>query len=156
MIEHELNQYKLKCAMYEDKLKKLEKEKVCLLESLRILSTAPSTCPKVSTKCIIDDDHQESPGGSNTMNANHERSTQGKRSKNSPNGTTQKNSRSSKSARQPTKSAVAKRSSPNPSEETSTREHHSTSAERKPVTVICGDSIVQNVRGWKILHPTRL
>ena len=150
MIEHELNQYKLKCAMYEDKLKKLEEEKVCLLESLRILSTAPSTCPKVSTKCVIDDDHQESPGGSNTMNANHERSTQGKRSKNSPNGTTQKNSRSSKSARQPTKSAVAKRSSPNPSEETSTREHHSTSAERKPVTVICGDSIVQNVRGWKI------
>ena len=99
MIEHELNQYKLKCAMYEDKLKKLEEEKVCLLESLRILSTAPSTCPKVSTKCVIDDDHQESPaGGSNTMNANHERSTQGKRSKNSPNGTTQKNSRSSKSA----------------------------------------------------------
>ena len=84
--------------MYEDKLKKLEEEKVCLLESLRILSTAPFTCPKVSTKCVIDDDHQESPGGSNTMNANHERSTQGKRSKNSPNGTTQKNSRSSKSA----------------------------------------------------------
>ena len=98
MIEHELNQYKLKCAMYEDKLKKLEEVKVCLLESLRILSTAPSTCPKVSTKCVIDDDHQESPGGSNTMNVNHERSTQGKRSKNSPNGTTQKNSRSSKSA----------------------------------------------------------
>ena len=45
MIEHELNQYKLKCAMYEDKLKKLEEEKVCLLESLRILSTALRLLP---------------------------------------------------------------------------------------------------------------
>ena len=32
-IEHELNQYKLKCVTYEDKIKKMEEEKVCLLES---------------------------------------------------------------------------------------------------------------------------
>ena len=95
-FERELNQYKLKCATYENKIKKMEEEKACLLESLRILSTESSACSKVSTECVVND-QQESPEKSITMNENHERSTRGKRSKNKPNGTTQKNStRSSK------------------------------------------------------------
>ena len=60
-FEHELNQYKLKCATYEDKIKKMEEEKACLLESLRILSTESSACSKVSTECAVND-QQESPG----------------------------------------------------------------------------------------------
>ena len=96
-FEHKLNQYKAKCATYEDKIKKMEEEKICLLESIRILSTESSAGSKVSTECAVNN-KQESPGESITMDGNHERSTQSKRSKNNPNGTTQKNStRSSKS-----------------------------------------------------------
>ena len=82
-FEHELNQYKSKCATYEDKIKKMEEEKICLLESIRILSTESSAGSKVSTECAVNN-KQESPGESITMDGNHERSTQGKRSKNNP------------------------------------------------------------------------
>ena len=84
------------------------------------------------------------------MNGNHERSTQGKRSKNNPNGTTQKNSTRSSKSRQSANSANARRSSQNTEEAISIKESHFASAERKPVTVVCGDSMVRNVQGWKL------
>ena len=112
-----------------------EEEKACLLESLRILSTESYACSKVSTECAVND-QQESPGKSITMNGNHERSTRGKRSKNKPNGTTQKNSTRSSKLRQPANSANARRSSQNTEEATSIKESHFASAEGKPVTVV--------------------
>ena len=62
----------IKRAAYEDKIKKIEEEKVCLLESIRILSTESSVCSKVWTECAVSN-RQESPGESITMNGNHER-----------------------------------------------------------------------------------
>lgn len=93
----------------------MEEEKICLLESIRILSTESSAFSKVSTECAVNN-QQEPSGESITMNGNHERSTQGKRSKNNPNGTTQKNSTSSSKSRQSANSANARRSSQNTEE----------------------------------------
>jgi len=181
-IEFELNQYKLKCATYEDKIKRMEQEKVCLLESLRILSTESFACSKVFNECAVNDqqespgnsikksgnherstqgerstvnDQRESPGESITLSGNHERSTQGKRLKNNPNRTTQKISGSS-NLRQPANSANARRSSQNKEEATPIEDSHSASAKTKPVTVVCGDSIVQNVRGWKLSRSNKV
>ena len=114
-FEHELNQYNSKCTTYEDKIKKMEEEKICLLECIRILSTESSACSKVSTECAVNN-QQESPGESITINGNHERSTQGKRSKNNPNGTTQENSTRSSKSCQSANSANARRSSLNTEE----------------------------------------
>ena len=90
------------------------------------------------------------------MNGNHERSSRGKRSKNKPKGTTQKNSTRSSKLRQPANSANARRSSQNAEEATSIKESHFARADRKPVTVVCGDSIVQNVRGWKLSRSNKV
>ena len=57
-IERELNQYKLKCATYKDKIKKMEEEKVCLLQSLRILSTESSACSKVSIEYAVNNQQE--------------------------------------------------------------------------------------------------
>ena len=51
---------------YEDKIKKIEEEKVCLPESFRILSTESSACSKVSTECAVNN-QQESPEESITL-----------------------------------------------------------------------------------------
>ncbi|XP_068738010.1 uncharacterized protein [Montipora capricornis] len=90
------------------------------------------------------------------MNGNHERSSRGKRSKNKRKGTTQKNSTRSSKLRQPANSANARRSSQNAEESTSIKESHFARADRKPVTVVCGDSIVQNVRGWKLSRSNKV
>ena len=80
----------------------MEEEKVCPLESLRILSTESSTCSKVSIEYAVNN-QQESPGESITMNGNHERSkTTQKKS-----GTTQKKSTRPSKLRQSVYSATA-------------------------------------------------
>ena len=54
LIEQELNRYRVKCVLYEDKIKKLEEEKANLLEALRILSTESNFHSQVAPERVDD------------------------------------------------------------------------------------------------------
>ena len=47
MLVQEIDEYKLKCSIYEEKIQNIESERVSLLEALRILSTELVTAPTI-------------------------------------------------------------------------------------------------------------
>ena len=155
--KQELNQYRVKCVLYEDKIKKLEEEKANLLEGLRILSTESNFHSQVAPERVNDfhlstkktiasnqgaDEGQLAPSKTKeTMASNQpKRAVHGQQAKHSL-------SISSFGTASRRKQNVASVPETTPVEHVADQ---SVDAERKPITVICGDSIVKNVRGWEL------
>jgi len=137
----EIDEYKLKCSMYEEKIQSLESERASLLEALRILSTehvTPSTIVHNSQSSA--DQWQTVPSrfqaepSSRVSNQSTKKKKKGKFKMSQEQGVAE-NTRGHESG-----------SAPDVDQTTA----------KRPVVVIAGDSLVKNVQGWRVSNGKRV
>ena len=150
-LAQEIDKYKLKCSMYEEKIQSLESERASLLEALRILSTEQVTPPSIVHNSQSSADQWQ------TVSSR----IQSEPSSGVSNQSTKKKKKKKEKGKQ--KPSQAQRAT---EDTTSERQHvrygsdstpdSDQTAAKRPVVVIAGDSLVKNVQGWRVSNGKRV